>query len=311
VSINLLDHTTTPLHVVFETVREEAERLGLVVTGSELVGLTPLHPILEAGRYFLRKQGKSAGVPDRELVENAIRSLGLDQVAPFDAEKKIIEYQVRPAAPLMAMAASRFVDEVSTEAPAPGGGSVAALMGSLSAALAAMVANLTIGKKGYEPAWDEMRRVAEQGQAVKDQLASAVDRDTDAFNRVMDAMRLPKNSAEESAARDRAIEAANKQAADVPLQTARWCLDALALADAVARRGNRNSASDAGVAALAARAGAEGAALNVVINLGSIKDAGFKDACVAETGTLVLEARRLSDAIVAQVISTFGVTAAF
>jgi glutamate formiminotransferase/formiminotetrahydrofolate cyclodeaminase len=311
VSINLLDYTTTPLHVVFETVREEAEKLGLIVTGSELVGLTPLGPMLEAGRYFLRKQGKSAGVPERELVESAIRSMGLDQVAPFEADKKIIEYHVRPAAPLMSMTAARFVDEVSTEAPAPGGGSVAALMGSLAAALATMVANLTIGKKGYDGAWESMRTLAEQGQALKDQLARAVDLDTDAFNRVMDAMRLPKGSPEEVAARDAAIEAANRHAAEVPLQTTRWCLDAVKLAAAAAKHGNRNSASDAGVAALAARAGAEGAALNVLINLGSIADAAFKDACVKETGELIAEARRLCDDVQATVKAGFGVKAGF
>jgi glutamate formiminotransferase/formiminotetrahydrofolate cyclodeaminase len=275
------------------------------------VGLTPLQPILDAGRYFLRKQGKSAGVPERELVENAIRSMGLDQVAPFDADKKIIEFHVRPASPLMSMTASRFVDEVSTEAPAPGGGSVAALMGSLAAALATMVANLTIGKKGYEGAWDSMRTLAEQGQILKDQLARAVDLDTDAFNRVMDAMRLPKGSAEEAAARAQAIEAANRHAAEVPLQTARWCLDAIRLAGSAARQGNRNSASDAGVAALAARAGAEGAALNVLINLGSIVDAAFKDSCVKDTGEVVAEARRLCDEVQAQVKATFGVKAGF
>jgi glutamate formiminotransferase / formiminotetrahydrofolate cyclodeaminase len=311
VSINLLDYTATPLHVVFETVRDEAERLGLIVTGSELVGLTPLQPILEAGRYFLSKQGKSAGVPERELVENAVRSMGLDQVAPFDASKKIIDYQVRPAAPLMSMTASRFADEVSTEAPAPGGGSVAALMGSLAAALATMVANLTIGKKGYDAAWESMRALAEQGQVLKDQLARAVDLDTEAFNRVMEAMRLPKGSAEEASARDQAIEAANTHAAEVPLQTARWCLDALRLAVAAATQGNRNSASDAGVAALAARAGAEGAALNVLINLGSITDTAFKESCVKETGEVVAEARRLCDEVQTRVKATFGVKAAF
>jgi glutamate formiminotransferase/formiminotetrahydrofolate cyclodeaminase len=307
VSINLLDYKTTPLHIVFETVRNEAEKLGLIVTGSELVGLTPLAPMLDAGRYFLLKQGKSAGVPERELVEIAVRSLGLDQLAPFDADKKIIEYHVRPAAPLMALTVARFVDEVSTESPAPGGGSVAALVGSLAAALAAMVANLTIGKKGYEQAWSEMREVAERGQVLKDRLARAVDLDTEAFNRVMEAMRLPKGTPDEAAARDRAIEAANKEATTVPLETARLCVDGLRLAAGAARHGNRNSASDAGVAALAACAGAEGAALNVLTNLGGIQDAEFRQACVAESAALVAEARQLSDAVQAQVKAGFSV----
>lgn len=306
VSINLLDFNATPLHVVFETARDEAEKLGLIVTGSELVGLTPLTPLLEAGRYYLRKQGKSAGVPQRELVETAIRSLGLDQLAPFDPEKKVIEYQYKPSAPLMSLTCTRFVDEVSTESPAPGGGSVAALMGSLGAALATMVANLTVGKKGYEAVWTQMASVSEAGQSLKDRLARAVDEDTAAFNRVMDAARLPKNTPEQQTDRSTAIQAASTHAAEVPLQTARWCLDAMALAEQAAVGGNRNSASDAGVAALAARAGVEGAVLNVLINLGSIADASFRAACVAEADRLVAEARRRCDLVQASVISSFG-----
>jgi glutamate formiminotransferase/formiminotetrahydrofolate cyclodeaminase len=304
VSINVLDYKTTPLHVVFETAREEAEKLGLIVTGSELVGLTPLAPMLEAGRYFLRKQGKSAGVPERELVEIAIRSMGLEQVAPFDPAKKIIEYHFAVPAPLMSMTVSRFVNEVSTESPAPGGGSVAALMGSLGAALATMVANLTVGKRGYEAAWQELTDVAERGQALKDRLARAVDEDADAFNRVMDAMRLPKGTPEQQTARDRAIAEANKAAAEVPLQTARYCLAAIELAGLAANKGNRHSSSDAGVAALAARAGVEGAVLNVLINLGGIKDEAFKQRCVQETSALAADADRLCDAVYARVIST-------
>jgi len=303
VSINLLDYTTTPLHVVFETAREEAGRLGLLVTGSELVGLTPLAPMLEAGKYFLRKQGKSAGVPERDLIEIAIRSMGLDQVAPFDPAKKIIEYHFAPAAPLMSMPAARFVDEVSTESPAPGGGSVAALMGSLGAALATMVANLTVGRKGYEGAWAELASLAERGQTLKDQLARAVDEDTEAFNRVMEAMRLPKGTPEQQASRALALEAANRAAAEVPLRTARLSVEALTLAGRAAELGNRNSVSDAGVAALAARAGVEGAALNVRINLGGIADAEYKARAAAEAAALDLDARRACDAVLARVAS--------
>lgn len=306
VSINLLDYKTTPLHVVFETSREEAERLGLVVTGSELVGLTPLEPMVEAGRYFLRKQGKSAGVPERELVEMAVRSLGLGQVAPFDPDKKIIEYHFKPSAPLASLVASRFVDEVSSESPAPGGGSVSALMGSLAAALATMVANLTVGKKGYEAAWQDLSALAEEGQRVKDALLRAVDEDTEAFNRVMDAMRLPKGTPDQNEARSIAVEQANKHAAEVPLRTARLCLDALHLAARAAERGNVNSASDAGVAALAARAGVEGAVLNVRINLGSIADEAFKAACTAEGERLVAGARQACDQVQARVVGTFS-----
>jgi glutamate formiminotransferase/formiminotetrahydrofolate cyclodeaminase len=306
VSINLLDYATTPLHQVFETVREEAARLGLRVTGSEMVGLTPLAPMLEAGRFYLRKQGKSAGVPERELVEMAVKSLGLDQVSPFDPDKKIIEYHFRPAAPLAAMTLARFVDEVSTESPAPGGGSVAALGGSLGAALSSMVANLTIGKKGYEPVWEELRTVADEGQWLKARLVRAIDDDTQAFNKVLDAMRLPKGTPEQQAERDRAVADAYRYAANVPLETARLCLEAIRLSQRVSEKGNKASASDAGVAALMARAGVEGAALNVLINLGSISDERFKGECRRQVEGLVAEARRLCEAVQAAVLASFG-----
>ncbi len=305
VSINLIDYKVTPLHVVFETVREEAAKLGLRVTGSELVGLMPLQPLLDAGRFYLRRQGKSAGVPEVELVELAARSLGLDQLAPFDPAKKVIEYQFRSRGPLVAMPVDRFVDEVSSESPAPGGGSVSALAGALAAALAAMVANLTVGKKGYEAAWDELSGVAAQAQAVKDRLVRAVDQDTEAFNAVLAANRMPKGTDAERAARDAAIEAGYQQATGVPLATAKACLEALKLARVAAARGNRNSASDAGVAALMARAGVEGSVLNVLINLGSVKDAGFAQACRGETEGLVAEANALCARVVGDVKDTF------
>ncbi len=305
VSINLTDYKTTPLHVVFETVREEAERRGLIVTGSELVGLMPLQPLVDAGRYYLLKQGKSAGAPERELVETAIRSLGLDQLGPFDPDKKVIEYQFRQRGALMSMSVDRFVDEVSSDSPAPGGGSVAALAGSLAAALSAMVANLTVGKKGYEASWKELLEAAVRAQQLKDQLGRAVDEDTEAFKGVMAAMRLPKGTSEQQAARSQALEQGYQAATAVPLQTARLCLEALRLALEVAVRGNVNSASDAGVAALMARAGLEGAVLNVLTNLGPIKDTAFRQSCRVETENLVLEATALSERVVARVKSTF------
>ena len=306
VSINLINYKTTPLHVVFETVRDEAEKLGLVVTGSELVGLMPLQPLLDAGKFYLLKQGKSAGVPEREVVETAVRSLGLDQLAPFDPDKKIIDYQFRARGPLVSMAVDRFVDEVSSESPAPGGGSVAALAGSLAAGLSAMVANLTVGKKGYDAAWAELSELAEHAQTLKDRLLRAVDEDTEAFNAAMAAMRMPKGTPEEQAARDGALEAGYQQASRVPLSTARLCLEAIDLAGLVAAKGNRNSASDAGVAALMGRAGVEGAVLNVLINLGSVKDDAFKAACRAETEDLSRQAHARSDEVLARVHSTFA-----
>jgi glutamate formiminotransferase/formiminotetrahydrofolate cyclodeaminase len=301
VSINLLNYTITPLHVVFETVREEAERLGLLVTGSELVGMTPLQPMIDAGRFFLRKQRKSTGAPEYELVEMAVRSLGLDQLAPFVVEKKIIEYAVRAPRPLMSLPVERFVDDVSSNSPAPGGGSVAALAGSLGAALCAMVANLTVGTKGYEEVSDELTQLAEQAQAVKSDLARAVDEDTQAFSRLMDAMRLRHATPDDERIRDAAIQEATRVATDVPLQTARLSMRALDLASRVASIGQKEAVSDAGVAALLARAAVEGAVLNILINVRSIRDEQFTVACRAETAHLTARARSICDDVVGRV----------
>ena len=286
VSVNLLSFRTTPLHVVYETAREEAAKLGLVVTGSEIVGLTPLAPLVEAGRYYLAKQGRSTGAPERELVELAIQSLGLAQLSPFDPDKRVIEYAVRVPGPLVSMTVERFVDEVSSSSPAPGGGSVSALAGSLGAALAAMVANLTVGKKGYESAWESSSALAERAQQIKAALARAVDEDTRAFDDVLAAMRLPKATEAEQKARQAAIAAAYEKATAVPLATARLCLAALELCEQAATSGNRNSLSDAGVGALLAKAGLEGAILNVRINLPSVQEGPFKKATIAELAEL-------------------------
>ena len=286
VSVNLLSFRTTPLHQVYETAREEAAKLGLVVTGSELVGLTPLEPLVEAGRYYLRKQGRSTGLPERELVELAVQSLGLAQLSPFDPDKRIIEYAVRMPGPLVSMTVEHFVDEVSGSSPAPGGGSVAALAGSLGAALAAMVGNLTAGKAGYESAWESSSSLAERAQALKAKLLAAVDDDTRAFDEVLAAMRLPKSTDAEKKSRADAVAAAYEKATAVPLATARMCLEAIELAAEAAAIGNRNAASDAGVGALLARAGTEAAVLNVRINLPSVREGAFKSACVAEIADL-------------------------
>lgn len=286
VSVNLLSFRTTPLHVVYETAREEAAKIGLVVTGSELVGLTPLEPLVEAGRFYLKKQGRSTGLPERELVEIAIQSLGLAQLAPFDPDKRIIEYAVRMPGPLVSMTIDRFVDEVSSNSPAPGGGSVAALAGSLGAALAAMVANLTVGKAGYESAWASSSALAERAQGIKAALLAAVDDDTRAFDDVLAAMRLPKATDAEKRTRSDAIAAAYEKATAVPLATARLCLQAIELAEEAARTGNRNSASDAGVGALLAKAGLESALLNVRINLPSVREGAFKATTLKEIADL-------------------------
>lgn len=306
VSINLLDYNTTPLHQVFETVREEADQLGLIVTGSELVGMTPLQPLVEAGRFYLKKQRKSPGAPERELVETAIRSLGLDQLAPFDTEKKIIEYAVRAPAPLMSLAVNRFVDEVSTDSPAPGGGSVAALAGSLAAALAAMVSNLTVGRAGYEGVWVALSTLAERAQDVKSALARAVDDDTHAFNRVIDATRMARSTPEQQRTREAALEEAYKGATRMPLETARLCLQALELVGEAAATANTNLVSDAGVAALVARAGVDGAVLNVLTNLGFILDEEFKQSCRRESERLCERAERGCQEVLTRVRASFS-----
>jgi glutamate formiminotransferase/formiminotetrahydrofolate cyclodeaminase len=278
ISVNFTNYKTTPIHVVFDEAVRLAAKLGLRVTGSELVGLIPKEALLMAGRYYLEKQGKSPGVPEDELIRMAVRSLGLGDVAPFDPEKKIIECQVRePGAGLVGMTLRGFADELSMDSPAPGGGSVAALCGALAAALAAMVANLTVGKKGYEAVRDDMIATAVRGQALKDRLLEAVDRDTKAFNKVMEAFRLPKTTPEQAAEKDRAVEDANKEATLVPLEVLEKAVEAAGLARTAAAEGNKNSVSDAGVAGLAAEAAGEGAYYNVLINLAGIKDKAFSD----------------------------------
>ncbi len=305
ISINLVNYHTTPLHVVFETAKAEAERLGLLVTGSELVGLIPLEPLVQAGRYFLKKQGKSEGACEKDLIEAAMMSMGLDSVGDFDPEKKVVEYAARRAAGdsavLAGMTVSAFVDEVSGDSPAPGGGSVAALAGSLGAALSAMVANLTVGKKGYEGSWTELSSLAVKAQALKASLLRAVDEDTRAFAAIMEAMKLPKATAQEKAARDAAIQSSYRRASLVPLETAETCLAAIALAGVAADKGNTNSVSDAGVGALMARTGVEGAVLNVLINIVSVSDPAFVSELKAKAEALLARANADCGVVVARV----------
>ena len=275
VSINLTNYKIVPPHVAFETVREEARKRGLRVTGSEIVGLIPLEAMLLAGRYYLQQQNKTIAVPERELVRVAVESLGLNDVAKFDPAEKIVDYQVKDSNELMSMTLSDFNDELSVDSPAPGGGSVSALMGSLASALVSMVASITCGKKGMESLKPEMEKVGSRAQAVKDRLAFLVDEDTRAFNRVIYAMRMKKRSEEEKALRHEAIQMATKKATEVPLEVAGLCMEVLELAEVVAKNGNPNSVSDAGVAAEAACAGVQGARMNVLINLPGIEDGIF------------------------------------
>jgi glutamate formiminotransferase/formiminotetrahydrofolate cyclodeaminase len=276
ISINFTDYEVSPPHVVFDEVCRQATERGLRVTGSELVGLIPKSALLAAGVHYLKKQGRSHGVPEPMLIETAIQSLGLSDLYPFKPEEKIIEYRVAARmGPLASKTVFAFADEVSTESPAPGGGSVAALFGSLGAALAVMVANLTVGKKGFEKAWGPMGDLAAKGQDLKDFFLRAIDEDTRAFSAVIEASRLPKGTDEEARAREAAVESAMKEAALVPLRTLERTTEVVVLAAEAADKGNPASASDAAVAALAAEGAAEGAWFNVIINLGQIADAAF------------------------------------
>jgi len=298
ISINFTNYKVSPVHLVFDDVIRQAERFGLRVTGSELVGLIPKEAMLAAGRFYLEKQGKSPGVPEDVLIRTAVVSLGLNDVVKFEAGKKIIEYQVdEPPRPLAGLSLSRFADELSMDSPTPGGGSTAALSGALSGALTAMVANLTVGKKGYENAFEELTQTAIRAQELKDECLRLVDLDTAAFNKVMDAMRLPKAADEQKAEREAAVEAATKEATLVPLQLLGLSVELLKLAKVVARKGNRNSLSDAGVAALTARAAADGAYYNVRINLPGIRDVAFREETRKNAIALKSGARRLSSEI--------------
>ncbi len=275
ISINLTNYKITPPHIVLEKARELAAERGLVVTGSEIVGLVPFQAIYQAGKYYLEKQGKSTGVPVQDVIDTAIYSMGLNDVAPFDPEKKILGLPKTDRGPLVSLKTSELVHEVSRDTPAPGGGSIAALAGSLGAALSAMVSNLTIGKKGYEPVWADLNTLAEKAQEVKDQLLKAVDDDTNAFNAYMEARRLPQNTPEEKAARQQAIQEGLKQAVRVPLRTAELSLEAMKIAAEVVEKGNLNSVTDAGVGAQIAFTGVRGGVFNVLINLPQIEDQNF------------------------------------
>jgi glutamate formiminotransferase / formiminotetrahydrofolate cyclodeaminase len=287
ISINFTNYKKTSIHEVFDEVSDEAARMGLRVTGSELVGLIPKDALLASGRHYLEKQGKSAGVPEEELIRMAVRSLGLADVAPFDPKKKIIEYQFEePAKSLVRMTLREFANELSTDSPAPGGGSVAALCGALSASLSAMVANLTVGKKGYENAQRMLKRIAVRAQELKDEYLRLVDLDTEAFNKVMDALRLPKGTDDQARDREAALELANREATEVPFRTLEGTLELLRLAKKTAEKGNRNSLSDAAVAAVAARAAAEAAFYNIRINLPGIRDIEFRSATARAAASL-------------------------
>ncbi len=276
ISINLTNYKITPPHLVLEKVRELAIEKGIQVTGSELVGLIPKQAILDAGKFYLNKLGESIGIPESMIIDTAIQSMGLDDLGSFATNEKIIEYAIRKKDNLVNLNLTDFADELSSDSPAPGGGSVAALCSALSGALSAMVANLTFGKKGYEDFWKESNQLAEEGQKIKLESLIAIDKDTEAFYSMMAAARLPKKTNEEKKIRVESIENATKEAILIPLETLKIARDAVELAKKIARIGNKNALSDAGVAAIIANAAAKGAYLNIKINMPGIKDENFK-----------------------------------
>ncbi len=303
VSINLVDYEVTAPHQAFDTIEEGARERGLRVTGSELVGLIPLDAMLRAGRHYLARQGKSLGIPDRQIVETAIQSLGLRELSEFDPDEKIIEYRLaRERQNLIVRTVQGFADELSTDSPAPGGGSVAALNGALSAGLSAMVGNLTHGRKGQEDVWDAMSRLAADAQGLKDWYLEAVDRDTEAFNQVIAAARGRAKTDEEKAAKAVRVKAANRGATTVPLEVLEGCGKLLELAREMATSGNPNSLSDAGVAAWCARTCAEGAYYNVLINLAGLEDdREWARETEARARTALAEVRRSADELTAEI----------
>ncbi len=294
VSMNITDIRTTPLHVAFEEVCRCAALRGVRVTGVEIVGLVPKSVIIDAAKYFLRKQQRSVGIQESELIKIAVKSMGLDELKPFVPEEKIIEYMIedRSAKKLVDLTCTGFAEETASESPAPGGGSISAYMGSLAAALGTMVANLSSHKPGWDARWEFFSEWADKGQAMMSQLIHLVDEDTNAFNKIMAVFAMPKGTAEEKTARAKAMQDATLYATQVPLQTMKASFATFEIIRAMAVEGNPNSVSDAGVGALAARAAVLGAGLNVKINAAGLKDRTVADALVAEANQLIADACR-------------------
>ncbi|MBX7205788.1 MAG: glutamate formimidoyltransferase [Bacteroidia bacterium] len=288
ISMNLTNYKVTPVHVAFDEVVKSATTRGVRVTGSELVGLIPLEAMLEAGRYFLTKQKQSLGVPDEELIHIAVKSLGLDELAPFDPDKKIIEYQLRNLEneKLVRMNLRTFANETAADSPAPGGGSISAYAGALGAALGTMVANLSAGKRGWEDKTTYFSEWAVKGQQLKERLLFLVDEDTRAFNKIMLAFALPKTTDEEKKLRTQTIQDATKYAVQIPFQVMQAAAEALPLCEAMVKEGNPNSISDGAVGALCLRTAIEGAYLNVRINAKDLKDRAFADKYLDEAKSI-------------------------
>ncbi|MBQ3765761.1 MAG: glutamate formimidoyltransferase [Bacteroidales bacterium] len=307
VSMNITDIDAVPLHVAYEEVCRAAAARGLKVTGVEIVGLVPKRVLIDAGKFYLEKQQRSMGISEEEIIKIAVKSMSLDDLKPFNPREKVIEYLMEDEAELaekerlVRMTVKGFAAETASESAAPGGGSISACMGALGAALATMVANLSAHKRGWDDRWKEFSDVAEKGQTLMDELLALVDEDTAAFNRIMDVFSMPKGTAEEKAARAAALEEATLYAASVPLRTMEAALKALPLALEMAQKGNPASASDAGVAALAAVAGIRGAALNVRINAAGLTDKAPAEPLLRRAGEIISEALALQDEVLAAV----------
>ena len=303
VSMNITDINATPLHKAFDEVCRAAQARGLRVSGTEIIGLLPKRSLIEAGKYFLEKQQRSTGIPEAEIMKIAIKSMGLEDLRPFDVREKVIEFLIEDEEEkarkerLVRMSCKAFAEETSSESPAPGGGSISAYMGALGAALACMVANLSAGKRGWESRWKEFSDWAEEAQQLMRELLALVDEDTAAFNRLMGAMRMPKSSPEQIEERDAAIEAATLYAGEVPLRTMKTAVKAFPLLRRMAEEGNPNSVSDAGVGALAARSAVLGAQLNVKINASGLKNRDDAARLLAEAEAVAADAIKAEEDI--------------
>lgn len=303
ISMNLTNYKITSVHQAFDEVCKSAQNRGLRVTGSELVGLIPLSAMLDAGKHYLQKQNRSIGVSESELIHIAVKSLGLDELAPFDPEKKIIEYKLRKAdnERLIRMDLRAFADETASESPAPGGGSISAYVGSLGAALGTMVANLSAGKRGWEDKINVFSDFAAQGQYVKDTLLTLVDEDTNAFNKIMNAFGLPKGTDEEKKARTQAIEDATKYACEIPFKVMETAYSILPMLAAMVEQGNPNSITDAGVGVLCVKTAVRGAYFNVLVNAQGLKDRTFAEDIKSRAKQILDKNHAEADALIAKV----------
>jgi len=309
VSMNITNTNETPLHVAFDEVTEKAAQRGVRVTGAEIVGLIPKKTLIDAGNYYLAKQHRSLGIDEKEKVKIAIKSMGLDDLKPFNAEEKVIEYLLDKedtTARLVDMTCTAFANETASESPAPGGGSISAYMGALGAALGTMVANLSSHKPGWDAKWELFSKWAEEGQALKERLLALVDEDTNAFNVIMNAFGMPKKTEEDKAARTQAIQDATKYATEVPMKTIEASFEVFDICEAMIKKGNPASVSDAGVGVLCARAAVHGAYLNVKINASSLHDKEYAQMMIEKAHNYVVMADRKEKSLLKKVEQVIG-----